>query len=229
MHTLNHNLGFWGCAYQRNRPILRGRDIKKFNYEFADLWLINTHNGIKDSNVKAINVDSYPAVKEYLNKFNPKLAERADKGDTPYNLRNCAYMEDFLRQKIVWGEISDRTKFAIDLDGNFFAEATSFIMSGKNLLFFVAYLNSKLSSYLFSKLGTTTGVGTIRWKKFTIEQLIVPNVSEERIQQYDQFVTKLIEMICKKKDSFQIEKELDFMVYEDFELTEDEVIFIESQ
>jgi hypothetical protein len=74
------------------RPILRGRDIKKFVYDYADLWLINTHNGIKEKGVIPINVNNYPAIKKHLDNFYPKLAKRADKGDTPYNLRNCAYM-----------------------------------------------------------------------------------------------------------------------------------------
>jgi type II restriction/modification system DNA methylase subunit YeeA len=81
------------------RPILRGRDIKKYGYEFADLWLINTHNGIKEKGIKPIDINDYPAVKEHLNKYYPELEKRADKGDTPYNLRNCAYMEDFISKK----------------------------------------------------------------------------------------------------------------------------------
>jgi methylase of polypeptide subunit release factors len=77
------------------RPILRGRDIKRYGYEFADLWLINTHNGIKEKGIKPINIEDYPAIKKHLDKYYPKLEKRADKGDTPYNLRHCAYMEDF--------------------------------------------------------------------------------------------------------------------------------------
>lgn len=75
------------------RPILRGRDIKRYGYDFADLWLINTHNGIKEKGIKPINIEDYPAVKAHLDKFYPDLEKRADKGVTPYNLRNCAYIE----------------------------------------------------------------------------------------------------------------------------------------
>ena len=38
------------------RPILRGRDIKRYGYDFADLWLINSHNGIKEKGVKRIEL-----------------------------------------------------------------------------------------------------------------------------------------------------------------------------
>lgn len=75
------------------RPILRGRDIKKYSYDFADLWLINTHNGVKEKEIKPVNVDDYPAIKNHLNNYLLQLKSRQDKGDTIYNLRNCAYMD----------------------------------------------------------------------------------------------------------------------------------------
>ena len=82
------------------RPILRGRDIKRYGYEWANLWIINTHNGIKGK-LPRIDVNEYPAIKAHLDQFWDKIYKRADKGDTPYNLRNCAYMEDFNKPKII--------------------------------------------------------------------------------------------------------------------------------
>ena len=79
----------------------------------------------------------------------------------------------------MWGEISDRTKFALDANGDFMQEATTFLLTGDNLEYLVCFLNSPLSEYLFSKIGTTTGVGTVRWKKFKLEQLCVPNENIE--------------------------------------------------
>ena len=73
------------------RPILRGRDIKKYICTFADLWLINTHNGIVEKGIAPIDIKNYPAVKEHLDNYYVSLAKRLDKGITPYNLRSCAY------------------------------------------------------------------------------------------------------------------------------------------
>lgn len=84
------------------KPILRGRDIKRYSYEWAGLWLINTHNGYTSQNgeqIPAIDINDYPALKKHLDSFYPKLEKRADKGKTPYNLRNCAYLEDFEERK----------------------------------------------------------------------------------------------------------------------------------
>ena len=73
------------------RPILRGRDIKRYSYEFADKWLIATHNGTATQ--ERINIEDYPAVKMHLDSYYAKIAKREDQGDTPYNLRCCAYWD----------------------------------------------------------------------------------------------------------------------------------------
>ncbi len=84
------------------RPILRGRDIKRYSYDWAGLWLINTHNGVKGK-IPRIDINDYPAIKAHLDQFWDKIKTRADQGDTPYNLRNCAYSDvrssDFLSMR----------------------------------------------------------------------------------------------------------------------------------
>ena len=74
------------------RPILRGRDIKRYGYDWANLWLVNTHNGIRGK-LPRIDINEYPAVKAHLDQYWDKIRDRADQGDTPYNLRNCAYLD----------------------------------------------------------------------------------------------------------------------------------------
>ncbi|EGJ3618460.1 class I SAM-dependent DNA methyltransferase, partial [Campylobacter jejuni] len=91
------------------RKMLRGRDIKRYSYEWAGLWVINAHNGYKNQNgekVEAINIKHYPSLKKHFDEFYPQLEKRADKGLTPYNLRNCAYLDEFEKEKIVWNPVS---------------------------------------------------------------------------------------------------------------------------
>ena len=92
---------------------MRGRDIKRYGYDFADLWLINTHNGIKEQGIPSIDVNEYPAIKAHLDQYYDIISKRYDKGDTPYNLRNCIYTDDFSRQKIVWGNLSLSANFCL--------------------------------------------------------------------------------------------------------------------
>ena len=205
------------------RPILRGRDIKRYKADFADLWIINTHNGTITA--PPINIDDYPHIKEHLDKFYPALEKRQDKGVTPYHLRSCIYTDDFSKQKIVWGEISDISKFAFDLSG-YYPEATSFFMTGNHLKYLLGILNSKLGEWLFNQIGTTTGVGTNRWKKYTLEMLLVkvPNQLEEA------GITILIDKIICNMNSSHINEieELNTLIYSLYDLSEDEIDYIKN-
>ncbi|GHS34012.1 type II restriction endonuclease Eco57I subunit R [Helicobacter pylori] len=98
------------------KPILRGKDIKRYSYEWAGEWVINTHNGYT-SNLKfkipPIDIEKYPALKSHLDSHWDTIATRSDQGDTPYHLRNCAYLEDFEKEKIVYPETSQGAYFII--------------------------------------------------------------------------------------------------------------------
>ena len=62
------------------RPILRGKDIKRYGYDFADLWLINVHNGLKEKNIAPIIINHFPAIKRHLDNYYFDLEKRADNG-----------------------------------------------------------------------------------------------------------------------------------------------------
>ena len=206
------------------RPILRGRDIKRYSYDWAGLWLINTHNGVKGK-IPRIDINDYPAIKAHLDKFWDKIQTRADQGDTPYNLRNCAYSDDFSQPKIVWGEISDRSKFAYEADRHFIPEATTFLMSGKSLPYLLCVLNSPLSEWFFSKLGTTTGVGTVRWKKYTIEELLIPKAEEYVVDQIECLVENYLNNECSLDElSFRA----NHLLYKIVGLSEEEISYVEN-
>lgn len=166
------------------KPLVKGEDLKRYKMSFADRWLIHTHNGIKDQESKEvivpkIDINDYPSLKAYLDAHSNTISNRSDQGDTFYNLRNCVYWPEFEKPKIMWGEISDKPKFCFDEDKGYYMEATTFFMTGDHLVYLLVYLNSPLSEYLFSKLGTTTGAGTLRWKKYKVEQQLVPDISPE--------------------------------------------------
>ncbi|MDR1358275.1 MAG: hypothetical protein LBJ48_02810, partial [Coriobacteriales bacterium] len=213
------------------RPILRGRDIKRYSYDFHDQWLIASHNGYTNDagiQIPRIDIDNYPAIKAHLEKYWDAIVVRTDKGETPYNLRSCAYMDDFSKQKIVWGEISDKTKFSIDIQGRYYPEATTFLMTGTDLKYLLAFLNSSFSEYFFSVAGTTTGMGTVRWKKYKIEQLPIVKPSQPQLQ----IVEKLVEAIAKEEYGSQeyriLEQTINSAIYKIVGLSDDETQFIES-
>ena len=171
------------------RPILRGRDIKRYRYDFADLWLINTHNGIKEKGIKPVNVEDYPVIKKHLDFYYPQLEKRADKGDTPYNLRNCAYMEDFYKQKIVYPTVmrlprneslhDEFPSFSYDFDG-LFIDVGGYIMVGEEIDLVFLYLSSDVGFYTFSKFHNRFQLDTtgFLYTKESLKETLVPLFDE---------------------------------------------------
>ena len=147
------------------RPILRGRDIKRYGYVDNGLYLINTHNGVKGK-IPRIDINDYPAVKAHLDQYWDKISVRADKGDTPYNLRNCAYLEDFSKPKIIFQEIVQESQYCYDETAHFMCNDTCRIIVGANLPFLLGVLNSKLFFYSVKKFygGGVLGDHGIRMK-----------------------------------------------------------------
>lgn len=207
------------------RPILRGRDIKRYGYDFADLWLINTHNGIKEQGIPSIDVNEYPAIKAHLDQYYDIISKRYDKGDTPYNLRNCIYTDDFSHQKIIWGEISDKPKFTID-DGIYFLSNKAFLMSGSKLKYLLSFLNSEICEYYFGKIATTTGEGTVQWLKYKVETLPIPIVDYE----IEKRLSILIDDIIKSEgERFeQINTQIDNVIYNIYGLSQEEVEYVKN-
>ena len=109
------------------KPLLRGRDINAW-VTGNEQYLINPHNGIKERNIAPINIDEYPAIKKHLDQFIDKLIKRGDKGDTPYNLRNCAYLEEFAKPKIMYPNMTSVFPFTYDETGSF-SNDKSFIIT----------------------------------------------------------------------------------------------------
>ncbi|EFO4748848.1 class I SAM-dependent DNA methyltransferase, partial [Campylobacter coli] len=221
------------------RKMLRGRDIKRYRYEWAGLWVINAHNGYKNQNgekVEAINIENYPSLKKHFDEFYPQLEKRADKGLTPYNLRNCAYIEEFEREKIVYSEIVRKPQFYLDTKLNFYAEATSFILTGENLKYLIAFLNNDFVAFIFKTFyaGGNLGENGFRYKKAFLEKLPIPKINSKNQKLADELIN-LVDEILKAKEqdknanTQELENKINSLVYKLYNLTEDEIKIIEGK
>ncbi|WRE00486.1 class I SAM-dependent DNA methyltransferase [Helicobacter pylori] len=224
------------------KPILRGKDIKRYSYEWADLWVINTHNGYTSapkSKIPPIDIEKYPATKAHLDAHYDTIATRCDQGDTPYHLRNCAYLEDFEKEKIVYGEIVQEPRFYLDNGecelGVFYAEATSFILTGEHLRYLLGMLHSKLITFAFKTFYAGGGLGEsgYRYKKAFIERLPIPQITEKNQELADKITDGAKQILAlKEKDpkanTQRSEKEIDALVYRLYNLTDEEIKIIED-
>ncbi|UOR25118.1 class I SAM-dependent DNA methyltransferase [Helicobacter pylori] len=219
------------------KPILRGKDIKRYSYEWAGEWVINTHNGYT-SNLKSkilpIDIEKYPALKNHLDSHWDTIATRSDQGDTPYHLRNCAYLEDFEKEKIVYPCIMAKEPCFVYEEKGFYAPAPANIITGDKIeiKYITALLNSKCIYFAMRKFYMGGGIeGEL--KTNNLEKIPIPKITPQN-QKLARKITDGAEAIleAKEKDpkanTQELEKEIDALVYQLYNLTDEEIKIIEE-
>ena len=204
------------------RPILRGRDIKRYGYVNNGLFLINTHNGIR-GRFPRIRIEDYPAVKTHLDQYWDRIATRADKGDTPYNLRNCAYLDLFFQPKICWKAVGRNLTFAIVEPGIFLTAPASFISAGKYNEYILAMLCSKLGKYYIYQNSDTTGAGDIMLNIQSLIKFPIPHLSEHQTT-----IKQMIRVLDNTPDNETLQQEIDNLIYKMYNFSQSEIELIES-
>ncbi|GAA8595749.1 class I SAM-dependent DNA methyltransferase [Helicobacter pylori] len=234
------------------KPILRGKDIKRYSYEWADLWIIfipwhfpNTNNQKNmEENEQDFSIH-YPIIYDHLLSHKDKLLKR-NKDETGkryewYCLQRWAanYYQDFEKEKIVYGEIVQEPRFYLDNGecelGYFYAEATSFILTGEHLRYLLGMLHSKLITFAFKTFYAGGGLGEsgYRYKKAFIERLPIPKITPQN-QELAHKITDGAKAIleAKEKDpkanTQKLEKEIDALVYQLYNLTDEKIKTIEE-
>ncbi|GAA6871106.1 hypothetical protein HpHNI57_07190 [Helicobacter pylori] len=221
------------------KPILRGKDIKRYSYEWAGEWVINTHNGYTSaikSKIPPIDIEKYPATKAHLDSHYDAITTRSDQGDTPYHLRNCTYLEDFEKEKIVYPETSQGAYFIYENRGIFLEKTAFMIVSDAyNLKLLTALLNSKLITFYFKNFcgGCILGKSGYQYNKHALEKIPIPQITPKN-QELAHKITDCTKAIleAKEKDpkanTQQLEKEIDALVYQLYNLTDEEIKIIEN-
>ncbi len=234
------------------KPILRGKDIKRYSYEWAGEWIIfipwhfpNTDSQKSmEKNEQDFSIH-YPIIYAHLLSHKDQLLKR-NKDETGkryewYCLQRWAasYYQEFEKEKIVYGEIVQEPRFYLDNGecelGYFYAEATSFILTGEHLHYLLGMLHSKLITFAFKTFYAGGGLGEsgYRYKKAFIERLPIPKITEKN-QELARKITDGAKAILalKEKDpkanTQKLEKEIDALVYQLYNLTDEEIKIIEN-
>ena len=196
------------------RPILRGRDIKRYGYVDNGLYLINTHNGVR-GRIPRIKIEDYPAVKAHLDQYWDRIATRADKGDTPYNLRNCAYLEDFFKPKITWGNLNLEGTYSYAPEGMFINAPSPFIATTNIAILHI--LNSTIADYYIRSLGVTRNGGYFEYKPMFVEKLPVPKTGLDKLMSYP------------TQPSQKQKQEMAAIIYQLYGLSQQEIDYLENR
>lgn len=235
------------------KPILRGRDIRRYNYEWAGLWLIKIesgwtgrHRGKEDP--ERFFDRTYPAIYRYLKDIGDKvergeiktkgkgLFHRDDQGDYWWELRDCDYYGEFDKEKLIYRDVADRLSFAYEQGKLYCNNTVYFINTGSKFL--LALLNSSLLNFYYTQISSQLGDAASRAFTIFIEQVPIPKVLETQQQLYIILVEQIL-TITKDEDYLsnptkqakvkELERQIDQMVYELYGLTPEEIAVVEGK
>ena len=214
------------------KPIVRGRDIQRWRAQWDKKWLIDAHNGWNEGTkrIPPIDIDDYPAVRDHLDHHLTSLTRRQDKGRTPYNLRNCAYHEDFGEEKLFWMELTNSGRFAYS-SSEMFSVNTTYVLVGGPVKFLCAVLNSRLATWFMDYVASTSGMGVTRWFSTFVAEIPIPEV---HVKAQNPFVRLVDDILAAKDvdpdaDVTAQENEIDRLVMRLYGLTDTECAAVGRQ
>ena len=160
------------------RPILRGRDIKRYGYEWAELWVIAAR---LESDIP----NKYPAICEHLKQYKGK-GKLGDNSTTKVFQRPwwawmqepVNYWEDFEQPKVMWKRVGSIIRFCYNENGTLGLDSTCFA-AGKCIEYICCLLNSPMGHYMLRN-SPTTGTGDLLISVQAIEPIMVPRIDEDK-------------------------------------------------
>ncbi|EIS5115798.1 Eco57I restriction-modification methylase domain-containing protein [Campylobacter coli] len=221
------------------RKMLRGRDIKRYSYEWAGLWVIGTFPSLK------LDIEQYPALKQYLSQFLPRIEQSGEKGCRKKTSNkwfetqdNIAYYEEFEKEKIVYPNMNK--EFIAFFDNEFFLlNQKCFILSHqsnnkKELLYLTALLNSNVNFYYFKQIGAKLGASGYEMSKIFVEKLPIPKINSKNQKIADELINLADEILKAKEqdknaNTQELENKINSLVYKLYNLTEEEIKIIENK
>ncbi|MBT0741719.1 DUF7149 domain-containing protein [Campylobacter lari] len=229
------------------RKMLRGRDIKRYSYEWANLWIIVFEFG----SYKILEKE-YPAIYNHLKQYKKKLQARGQCTNKPItdqkpylgqhhwleldNNPNKDYLSQFEKEKIIYSEIVRSPQFYLDTKLNFYAEATSFILTGENLKYLIAFLNNDFVAFIFKTFyaGGSLGENGFRYKKAFLERLPIPKINSKNEKLANELISLVDEILNlkeqdKKSNTKIQEDKINSIVYKLYNLNEEEIKIIEGK
>lgn len=175
-------------------PLIKGADVEKYKIDFKNEYLILALQNIK--------IKKYTLIEEHLetfkDKLKPKKSQKEKSGRKKGSYKwfefqdNTAYINHFNEDKIIWQELTDKSNFTLDTNG-YYTLAGTFIMTGTNLKYILAVLNSKVIEWYFHLMANSSGTGTMQWKKTFVERLPIPKIDKRTQNRIMKLVTDISE------------------------------------
>ena len=214
------------------RPILRGRDIKRYSHEWANLWLVwipwhfplHLDPTIQGASEVAENEfkKQYPAVYKHLLHYKTELSAR-NKAETGIRYEWYAmqrwganYWEDFDKPKIMYPNMTKYIPFYYD-EMKFIQNDKSFMITGNHIAYLTAFLNSSLFKFCFLDNFPELQGGTRELRKIFFDKIPVLKVSDSENEAFEKLVRNI-----QQSYSIGVAKEIDERIFELYGLSQEE-------
>ena len=182
------------------RPILRGRDIKRYGYDWAGLYLIATFPS------RHYDIEMYPAVKKYLLSFGMERLEQTGKTHIVNGEKvkarkktnnkwfetqdSISYWEDFNLPKIIYPNMTKYMPFVYD-ENCFFTNQKCFIVTGECIAFLTVFFNSSIFKFCFRDAFPELQGGTRELSKIFFDKIPVKKISDDINNVFKTAINKL--------------------------------------
>lgn len=218
------------------KPFLAGRDIKRYKQPEADTFLILFKCGDtvewfgKLDEEKALSKmrERYPAIIAYLEGYEKAAKKRWDKGDYWWELRSCAYYDEFEKPKLMMPDIALRAEISYDILNHYCVNTAYFIPVDDKYL--MGVLASKLILFFYGNLTSSIRGGYFRFIRQYLEVLPIAEAGDSQQAAISNIVTEILDAKKEKPkaDTSVLETEIDQLVYQLYGLTEEEVQLVED-
>jgi hypothetical protein len=225
------------------KPLLRGKDIKRYKASFKDLWIIAILPSLK------LKIDDYPIIKKYLMQFGKKLEQigetyidsqgieqktRKKTSNKWYETQDQVnYYKEFEKEKIIYPDIATKLSFYLDNNYYYLNNTCYFMNFGNDNIYVLPILNSKLINWYFKQISAQLGSKGLRHFNIYIEKIPIPDVEYKYKLPIITNVKNLLKLlktedVNKQKEIKIIENNIDNLIYTLYGLTDEEIKIIEG-
>ena len=208
------------------RPILRGRDIKRYGYNWADLWLIATFPS------RHYDIEAFPSVKKHLLSYGKERLEQTGKTYAVNGEKikarkktnnkwfetqdSISYWDDFNKPKIVYPNMTKYMPFVYD-DMGYYTNQKCFVITGQNIAYLTAFFNSSLFKFCFRESFPELQGGTREMSKIFFDKIPVKQISNKEEELFKNAIDDIQNEYNKSKAIV-----IDSMIYDLYNLSEKE-------
>jgi hypothetical protein len=218
------------------KPFLRGRDVKRWQVQFAEQYLIKIESsenrrhpwsGKPAAEAERVFAATYPAIYQHMQAFRAGLIQREDQGHYFWELRSCVYWGEFEKPKVIYPDIYEHQSFAVDTAGYFSGNTSYFIPTEQQWL--CGLLNSSLIEWFYGRISNRIRGGYLR--SFTDYMTQIPIAESDEAAKIDRITSIILAAKAENPtaDVSALEAEIDQRVYALYGLTAQEIRIVEGE